>query len=170
MVAAPIPHCGAKRATAGPSQPRPFSRSDAGRPPEPRVCHHTREPTVLSRVSCRPFRLNFDRFHQPCLLPGRTSRIGGFPVPRGDHLPLRAAQFSLLVRLTGGIATPTGRHHGRILIHPSLDACATPSDKGVCKHAGSGPLRVRRRLLRTCLGDPISLAILIVSETAIVSF
>ena len=40
------------------------------------MCHHTREPTVLSRVSCRPFHLNIDRFHQPCLLPGRTSRIG----------------------------------------------------------------------------------------------
>ena len=30
---------------------------------------NTREPTVLSRVSCRPFHLNIDRFHQPCLLP-----------------------------------------------------------------------------------------------------
>ena len=29
-------------------------------PPEPSVCHHTREPTVLSRLSCRPFHLNFD--------------------------------------------------------------------------------------------------------------
>ena len=29
-------------------------RSDAGRPLEPRVCGHTREPTVLSRLSCRP--------------------------------------------------------------------------------------------------------------------
>ena len=29
----------------------PHPRSDAGRPPEPWVCHHTREPTVLSRVS-----------------------------------------------------------------------------------------------------------------------
>ena len=44
----------------------------------------------LVQVSCRPSHLNFDRFHQPCLLPGRTSRIGGacrFPVPRGGHLP-----------------------------------------------------------------------------------
>ena len=32
----------------------PHPRSDAGRPLEPWVCRHTREPTVLSRVSCRP--------------------------------------------------------------------------------------------------------------------
>ena len=36
------------------------------------MCHHTREPTVLSRVSCRPSHLNIDRFHQPCLIPWRT--------------------------------------------------------------------------------------------------
>ena len=47
----------------------PHPRSDAGRPLEPWVCHHTREPTVLSRLSCRPPHLNFDRFHQPCLFP-----------------------------------------------------------------------------------------------------
>ena len=45
----------------------PQSRSSAGRPLEPCVCRHTREPTVLSRVSCRPSHLNIDRFHQPCL-------------------------------------------------------------------------------------------------------
>ena len=32
------------------------------------MCRHTREPTVLFRVSCRPSHLNFDPFHQPCLL------------------------------------------------------------------------------------------------------
>ena len=37
----------------------------------PWVCHNTRELTVLSRVSSRPFHLNIDRFHQPCLSPGR---------------------------------------------------------------------------------------------------
>ena len=31
--------------------------------------------------------------------------------------------------------------------------------KGVCTHAGSGPSRVRRRLLFTCLVDPIPVAI-----------
>ena len=49
----------------------PHPWSDAGRPLEPWVCRHTREPTVLSRVSCRPSHLNIDRFHQPCLLPWR---------------------------------------------------------------------------------------------------
>ena len=62
-------------ATPEPGCPDPHPRSSAGRLLDPWVCHHTREPTVLSRVSCRPSHLNFDRFHQPCLLPGRTSRV-----------------------------------------------------------------------------------------------
>ena len=33
------------------------------------VCHLTREPTVLSRVSFRPSHLIFDRFHQPGRAP-----------------------------------------------------------------------------------------------------
>ena len=49
----------------------PHARSDAGRPLEPWVCRHTWEPTVLSRLSCRPSHLNVD-FHQPCLLPWRV--------------------------------------------------------------------------------------------------
>ena len=83
----------------------PHPRSDAGRPLEPWVCHHTREPTVLSRVSCRPFHLNFDRFHEPCLLPGRTSRIGEdcrFSVPRGGQLPFLGSPALPPLRLTGG--------------------------------------------------------------------
>ena len=97
------------------------------------MCHHTREPTVLSRLICRSFHLNVDRFHQAAWL------------------------FLLCVSLEVS-ATPTRWHHGRMLIHPSLPACATPSYKGVCTHASSGPLRVRRRLLTACLGGPHSLA------------
>ena len=127
------------------------------------MCHHTREPTVLSRVSCRPFHLNFDRFHQPCLSPGRTSRIGGacrFPVPRGDHLPLWAAQFFLLCVLLEVFATPTRQYHDRTLISSFLSCMCHSKTKGVCTHASSGPSKVRRRrLLVTCLGDPIPLAI-----------
>ena len=70
--------CGGVRPAADPVDSDPGAvfeddlhpRPDAGRPLEPWVCHHTREPTVLSRVSCRPLHLNFDRFHQPCLLHG----------------------------------------------------------------------------------------------------
>ena len=40
-------------ATPEPGCPDPHPRSSRGLP-RPRVCHHTREPTVLSRVSCRP--------------------------------------------------------------------------------------------------------------------
>ena len=35
------------------------------------MCRHILEPTVLSRVSCRPCPLNVDSFHHPCLLPWR---------------------------------------------------------------------------------------------------
>ena len=56
-------------------------------------------------------------------------------------------------------ATPTRRYHGRMLIHPSLPACATPEVKG-CSHTRRfGTFASRRRLLSTCLGDPIPLAI-----------
>ena len=49
-------------------------------------------------------------------------------------------------------ATPTGRY-GKMLIHPSPAACATASHQGARTHAGSGPSRVRRRLLWTRIGD-----------------
>ena len=80
------------------------------------------------------------------------------PVLRGGHLPLRAARLFLLCVSLEVFATPTGHYHGRMLIHPSSPACATPLHKGVCTHASSGPSRVRRRLLLACLGDPIPLA------------
>ena len=56
-------------ATPEPGCPDLHSRSDAGRPLELWVCRHTREPTVLSRLSCRPPHLNVDRVHRPCLFP-----------------------------------------------------------------------------------------------------
>ena len=105
-----------------PSKTTPHPRSDAGRPLEPWVGRHTREPTVLSRLSCRPSHLNFDRFHQPCLLPlgallGEVRTV--VPVPRDGHLPLRAARPFLLCVWLEVFATPTRRYHGRMLIHPS---------------------------------------------------
>ena len=104
------------------------------------MCHHTREPAVLSRVSCLPFHLNIDRFHQPCLLPGRTSRIGEDCRPRTTWRPLTlcgqpgSPSFASHWRF---FATPTRRYHGRTLIRPSSPACANPKSKGVCTHAGS---------------------------------
>ena len=134
--------------------PEPSSRtiphpgSDAGRPLEPWVCRHTREPTVLSRVSCRPFHLNIDRFHQPCLLPGRTSRMGEDCRPRTTwraSYPFWAARFFLLCVSLEVFATATRRYHGRMFIHPSPPYVCHPL-QGVCTHARSGPSRVRRRL------------------------
>ena len=83
----------------------------------------------------------------------------GSPYHVAATYPLRAARLVLLCVSLEVFASPTRRYHGRMLIHPLPPACATPSHKGVCTHAGSGPSRVRRRLLWTRLGDPISLAI-----------
>ena len=126
------------------------------------MCHHIREPTVLSRVICRPFHLNIDRFHQPCLLPGRTSRIGEDCRPRTTWRPLtffwRAAALLFILCVSLEVfATPTRRYHDQMLIiHLSLPACATPRGKGVCTHTHtrSGPSRVRRRLSETCPWGP----------------
>ena len=112
------------------------------------MCRHTRKPTVLSRVSCRPSHLNFDRFHQPCLFSSAHSRgrCGlSSPVHVAATYPCGQPCVSLEV-----FATPTGRYHGRTSIRPSL-LHVPPSRKGVCTHAGSGPSRVRRRLSEPCL-------------------
>ena len=124
------------------------------------MCHHTREPTVLSKVSCRPPHLNFDRFHQPCLLPGPTSRIGEdcrFPVPPNNTLPLRAARLFLLLRLTRGFC-----HDDYTVprqdVKSSFPPCTCHPPVWVFAHTGSGPSRVCRRLFTACLGDPSPLA------------
>ena len=134
--------------------------------------HHTREPTVLSRLSCRPPHLNFDRFHQPCLLPWRVSLlppIHGWLLGRDRGLsspyhvaatcPFWAAGFSLLVRLTGGFCHADYTVPRQDVDSSFLPCMCHPSSLGDSTHAGSGPSRVRRRLLWTCLGDPIHLAI-----------
>ena len=124
------------------------------------MCHHTREPTVLSRVSCRPSHLNVDRFLQPCLIPGRTSRIGEDCRPRTTWRPLT---------LFGQPGSSSFGSHWRILprrldgttagCYSSFTPCVChPWTTGVCTHAGSGPSRARRRLLSPRLRDPIPLA------------
>ena len=55
------------------------------------------------------------------------------PVPRGGHLPFRTARLFLLRNSLEVFATPTRRYHGRMLIHPSPPACATPDMKR-CLH------------------------------------
>ena len=60
-------------------------------------------------------------------LPGLVRTV--VPVPRGDHLPFLGSPVLPPSRLTGGIATPTRRYHGRMLMHPSLPECATPNEK-----------------------------------------
>ena len=116
------------------------------------MCHHTREPTVLSTVSCRPSHLNVDRFHQPCLFSRAHSRIGEDYHPRTTWRPLTLAGGLALpsVRLTGGFC------HARSFVLLSL---RVPHHyQAVCTRAGSGASRVRSRLLPACLGDPIHLA------------
>ena len=92
-------------------------------------------------------------------LSGRDKVRTVVPVPRGDHLPFLGSPALTPSRLTGDIATPTRRYHGRMLIHPFLPACANPSPKRFA-HA---QVRVPRESTATCFGhalwNPISLAI-----------
>ena len=61
-------------------------------------------------------------------------------------------------RLTGGIATPTRRYHGRMFINPSPPACATPRGERVLAHT---QVRDPCESAAACYrhGDPILLAI-----------
>ena len=117
------------------------------------MCHHTPEPTVLSTVSS----LNIDRFQQPCLLPWRTSRIGGACHPRTTWRPLTLAGSPVLPPLYSPRrqdGTTAGRYFA--LLHMRVPP------PGVRTHAGSGPSRVRRHLLAAYLGDPIPLVTTVV--------
>ena len=155
----------------------PHPRSNAGRPLEPWVCRHTREPTVLSRVSCRPSHLNVDRFHQPCLLPWRAPLLPPKHGWLGQWYHVAATYPFSAARLSP-FATHWRYCHAdwtvpRQDVNSSFLSCVChPDVKGAHTHAGWGPSRFRRRLLSACLGDPIPLATLIdiVTETTIVSF
>ena len=133
------------------------------------MCRHTREPTVLSRLSCRPPHLNFDRFHQPCLLPWRVPLlppIHGWLLGR-DMWSLSVSPYHVATtypflgspvlppsRLTGGIATPTRRYHGRMLIHPSSPACATPAAKVIAHTQVRDPRESAAACYGHALGTP----------------
>ena len=85
--------------------------SDAGRPLEPRVYRRTWEPTVMSRVSCRPAP-EYRPFSPAlpvtlgALLTSTETRLAWAKF--GEDLPLRAARLFLLVRLTGVDGTTAG--------------------------------------------------------------
>ena len=74
------------------------------------------------------------------------------PVPRGGHLPLRTAQLFLLCVSLEVFATPTRRYHGRMLIHPSPPACATPVYQRVMTHTH---IRDPRESAAACLGHAL---------------
>ena len=65
-------------------------------------------------------------------------RWGLSPVPRGGHLPSRAARSSLLFRASHWRSLPpTGRYHD---VHSAFPTCVChTAQEGVCTHAGSGP-------------------------------
>ena len=98
------------------------------------MCHTTREPTVLSRVSCRPSHLNVDRFHQPCLLPGRTSRTGEDCHHRTTWRPLTLAGSPVLppLRLAGGFCHADLTVPRQDVNSPFTPACATGQTR--CLH------------------------------------
>ena len=145
-------------ATLQPGCPGHLLRSGRNSP-APWLCDHTQEPTVLSRVSYRPAP-EFRPF-SPALpvtlahpsLPQKHGWLWGrgqvrtvILVPRGDHLPLRAARFFLLVRLTGGFCHGDWTVPRQDVDSPFPLCVCHPPIKGVCTHAGSGPSRARRRL------------------------
>ena len=82
------------------------------------------------------------------------------PVPRGGHLPFVGSPALPPLRLTGGF-----RHADYTVPRQDVNSsfppppCGATLALGVCTHAGSGPSRVRRCLLKTCLGDSIPLAV-----------
>ena len=139
-------------ATPEPGCPGPHPRLSRNSP-RPKMCHHTREPTVLSRAAAQ--HPNFDRFH---LLLGRTSRVGEDCHPRATRRPLTLAESPVSSFLCESLEVFAGRYHGRTLIRPPPSQRVPLRHVGVCTHAGSGPSRVRRRLLMACLGDPIPLS------------
>ena len=135
------------------------------------MCHHTRDPTVLSRVSRHPRLWVLTVFTSlACypgapLLPPKQGWLGQgqvrtvVPAPRGDHLPLRAARFFLLAThwryCHADWTVPRQDVNSSFLPH----VCHPEKNKkGDRTHAGSGPLRARRLLLVACLGDSIPLA------------
>ena len=131
------------------------------------MCHHTWEPTVLSRVSCRPSHMNFDRFHQPCLFTWAHSRVGEDCHPRTTWRPLtlRAARLFLLASHWKIFATPTGRYHGRVVTSPFTPANATPKKKRVFAHTQvRDPCESAAACCGPALGHLISLAICIVVQ------
>ena len=102
----------------------------------------------LVRVSCRPSHLNVDRFGR---IPGEVRTV--IPVPRGDHLPLRAARSSLRAS-HWRFSTPTGRYHGRMLIRPSLPCMYQPNRKKRCSHAGKFGILAGAACSGHALGTP----------------
>ena len=71
--------------------------------------------------------------------------------------PFWAARLSLL-RLTGGIATPTRRYFGKMLIHPSLPACATPHTWVIAHTQVRDPRESAAACFGHAQGDSITLA------------
>ena len=147
----------------------PHPRSDAGRPPEPWVCHHTREPTVLSRVSCRPSHLNVDRFHQPCLLPWRNSLLPpkhGWLLGR-DRWGLSVSPNNVATTYPCGLpGSPSFATHWRYChadstvprqdVNSSFSSCVChPLVKGVCTHTQvRDPRESAAACCRPALGTP----------------
>ena len=84
----------------------------------------------------RPPHLNGDRFHQPCLLPGRTSRIGEDCRPRTTLRPLtllgqpRSSSFASHWRYCHADKTVPRQD----VNSPFSPACATPRGERVLAH------------------------------------
>ena len=164
----------AERSTTGrwPSRWRPRSRlrgtiptldRDAGRPLEPWVCHHTREPTVLSRVSCRSFHLKFDRFSPA--LPVNWAHFQdrwelSSPYHVADTYPFWAARLFLLcvsleVFCHAHWTVPRQHVNSSFPLPPPLPRCH-PLVLGVHTRGFGDPRESAATCWRPALGPPFS--------------
>ena len=80
------------------------------------------------------------------------------PLPRGDHLPLRAAWSSLLCVSLEVLTTPTRRYHGRTSIRHFSPACAQvrdPRGPAAACWRPAGYHLLLRRVFSAILFEPI---------------
>ena len=107
--------------------------------------HHTWEPTVLSRASCRPSHLNFHRFHQLRLFSwAHFQDRWGLSDPRTTWRSLTLAGSPVLppLCLTGGFCHADWTVPRQDVNSPfhllrchSLQGVCTPASSGLCESA-----------------------------------
>ena len=137
-------------------EPHPRSSRSSLRP---WLCHPTLEPTVLSRMSCCPLPWIMTVFTSLACCQGTFRNIWGLSSPYHVATTYPCGQPSLpSLGLTRGNCHADWTVPRQDVNSPFLPWVCHPGRGSASTHWGSGPSRVRRRLLWTCLGDPIPLS------------